>query len=76
METEIIEKTRVIEMNNETKTTEELREDLRQILGTKLETFLNTFNSELDKNGFILDVETITSTRGRFNRMIIFDKQQ
>jgi hypothetical protein len=63
-------------MNNETKTTEELREDLRQILGTKLETFLNTFNSELDKNGFILDVETITSTRGRFNRMIIFDKQQ
>jgi indole-3-glycerol phosphate synthase len=74
MEAEIIEETKVIEMNSETKTTEELREDLRQILGTKLETFLTTFNSELDKNGFILDVETVSSSKGRFNRMVIFDK--
>lgn len=74
METETIEETRVIEMNNETKTTEELREELRQILGTKLETFLTTFNSELDTNGFILDVETVSSSKGRFNRMVIFDK--
>ena len=74
METEIIEETKVIEMNSETKTTEELREELRQILGAKLETFLNTFNSELDKNGFILDVETVSSSKGRFNRMVIFDK--
>jgi hypothetical protein len=74
METETIEETRVIEMNNETKTTEELREDLRQILGSKLEIFLTTFNSELEKNGFILDVETVSSSKGRFNRMVIFDK--
>ena len=74
METETIEETKVIEMNNETKTTEELREELRQILGTKLETFLTAFNSELEKNGFILDVETVSSSKGRFNRMVIFDK--
>jgi indole-3-glycerol phosphate synthase len=74
METETIEETKVIEMNNETKTTEELREDLRHTLGAKLETFLTTFNSELDKNGFILDVETVSSSKGRFNRMVIFDK--
>jgi indole-3-glycerol phosphate synthase len=74
METETIEETKVIEMNNETKTTEELREDLRHTLGTKLETFLTTFNSELGTNGFILDVETVSSSKGRFNRMVIFDK--
>ena len=75
MEQEIIEDAKIIEMNTEVKNPEELREELRQSFGNKLDTFLNTFNSELDKNGFILDVETITSTRGRFNRMIIFDKQ-
>ena len=74
MEKEIIEDAKVIEMNTEVKTPEDLREDLRQSFGAKLETFLTAFSSELDKNGFILDIETITSTKGRFHRMVIFDK--
>ena len=73
---EITQDAKVIEMNKEVKTPEELREELRQSFGNKLETFFDTFNQELDRNGFILDIETITSSKGRFNRMVIFDKQQ
>jgi hypothetical protein len=75
MESEITEDAKVIEMNQEeVKNPDDLREELRQSIGAKLETFLNAFNSELDKNGFFLDIETVTSSRGRMNRMIILDK--